>query len=42
MANTKLTELDFENIKSLLKDYLRNNTDFTDYDFEKVLPFQIS
>ena len=34
MANTKLTELDFENIKSLLKDYLRNNTDFTDYDFE--------
>ena len=34
MANTKLTELDFENIKSLLKDYLKNNTEFTDYDFE--------
>ena len=34
MANTKLTSLDFENIKAELKDYLKNNTDFTDYDFE--------
>ena len=34
MANTKLTSLDFDNIKAELKDYLKNNTDFTDYDFE--------
>ena len=34
MANTKLTDLDFEQIKSVLKDYLKNNTDFSDYDFE--------
>lgn len=34
MANTKLTDLDFEQIKAVLKDYLKNNTDFSDYDFE--------
>ena len=34
MANTKLTSLDFDNIKAELKDYLKNNTDFSDYDFE--------
>ncbi len=34
MANTKLTSLDFNNIKAELKDYLKNNTDFSDYDFE--------
>ena len=34
MANTKLTSLDFDQIKATLKDYLKNNTDFSDYDFE--------
>lgn len=34
MANTKLTDLDFEQIKAVLKDYLKNNTDFSDYDFD--------
>ena len=34
MANTKLTDLDFNQIKAVLKNYLKNNTDFSDYDFE--------
>lgn len=34
MANTKLTELDFNQIKAVLKEYLKNNTEFSDYDFE--------
>lgn len=34
MANTRLTELDFNQIKAVLKDYLKNNTEFSDYDFE--------
>lgn len=36
MANIKLptTELDFDNIKSNLKDFLRSQSQFTDYDFE--------
>jgi hypothetical protein len=40
MANLRITELDFDTIKSNLKDYLKNYTDddgspyFTDFDFE--------
>lgn len=34
MAYTQLNQLDFNNIKSSLKEYLRANSDFTDYDFE--------
>ncbi|PNX49200.1 MAG: hypothetical protein BV459_00575 [Thermoplasmata archaeon M11B2D] len=36
MANSKLrvTELDFNNIKENLKNYLRDRPEFTDYDFE--------
>jgi len=30
----KVTELDFEDIKTNLKTYLKNQTEFTDYDFE--------
>ena len=40
MANLRIAELDFDTIKSNLKDYLKNYTDtdgapyFTDFDFE--------
>ena len=34
MPYTQVANLDFEDIKSALKDYLRAQTDFTDYDFE--------
>jgi hypothetical protein len=34
MAYTQLNQLDFDNIKNSLRDYLRANSDFTDYDFE--------
>jgi len=34
MALVNFTDLDFDQIKSSLKDYLRENSDFTDYDFE--------
>lgn len=34
MPYTQVANLDFEDIKSALKDYLRANSDFTDYDFE--------
>ena len=32
--NVRVTELDFEDIKSNLKTYLRNQSQFTDYDFD--------
>ena len=34
MPFTKFTNLDFDQIKSSIKDYLRSNTTFTDFDFE--------
>ena len=34
MPYTQLNNLDFVNIKTALKDYMRAETDFTDYDFE--------
>lgn len=34
MAYTQLNQLDYNNIKNSLKEYLRANSDFTDYDFE--------
>jgi len=34
MQPTNLTALDFEDIKSSIKSYLRTRTEFTDYDFE--------
>ena len=34
MPYTQLNNLDFANIKTALKDYMRAQTDFTDYDFE--------
>ena len=34
MPLTNFTNLDFDQIKSTLKDYLRSNSNFTDYDFE--------
>ena len=34
MKYIQVNNLDFANIKSALKDYLRAQTDFTDYDFE--------
>ena len=34
MSLTNFTNLDFDQIKTSLKDYLQNNSDFTDYDFE--------
>lgn len=34
MAYTQLTNLDFTQIKTALKDYLRSQADFTGYDFE--------
>ena len=34
MALKNFTNLDFDQIKDSLKDYLKNNSNFTDYDFE--------
>jgi len=34
MPYTQVSNLDFEDIKAALKDYLRAQSDFTDYDFE--------
>ena len=34
MPYTQVANLDFENIKTQLKEYLRSQNDFTDYDFE--------
>ena len=34
MPYTQLNNLDFGNIKTALKDYMRAQTDFTDYDYE--------
>ena len=34
MALVNFTNLDFDQIKTSLKDYLRSNSEFTDYDFE--------
>ena len=34
MALVNFTNLDFDQIKSSLTDYLRENSEFTDYDFE--------
>jgi len=34
MPFTKFTNLDFDQIKQQIKDYLRANSDFTDFDFE--------
>ena len=34
MTLKNFTNLDFDQIKQTLKDYLKNNSNFTDYDFE--------
>ena len=34
MALTQFTNLNFEDIKTSIKDYIRANSDFSDYDFE--------
>ena len=34
MPFTKFTNLDFDQIKVSLKDYIRSNSNFTDFDFE--------
>ena len=34
MPYTQLSNLDFNDIKSTLREYMRAQTDFTDYDFE--------
>lgn len=34
MALTQFTNLNFEDIKTSIKDYLRENSNFTDFDFE--------
>ena len=34
MALTQFTNLNFEDIKTSIKDYLRQNSNFTDFDFE--------
>ena len=34
MPITKFTNLDFDQIKTQIKDYLRSNSDFSDFDFE--------
>ena len=34
MPFTKFTNLDFDQIKESIKDYIRENSDFTDFDFE--------
>ena len=34
MPFTQFTSLDFDQIKAQIKDYLRANSNFTDFDFE--------
>ena len=34
MPLVNFSNLDFDQVKTSLKDYLRSNSDFTDYDFE--------
>ena len=34
MPFTQFTNLDFDQIKTSIKDYLRANSNFTDFDFE--------
>ena len=34
MAVKNVTELDFDTIKTNLKEHLKNQTEFADYDFE--------
>ena len=34
MAYAQVSSLDYADIRATLVDYLRRNTDFTDYDFE--------
>ena len=34
MALVNFANLDFDQIKTSIKDYLRSNSNFTDYDFE--------
>jgi hypothetical protein len=34
MALVNFTNLDFDQIKTSIRDYLRSNSNFTDYDFE--------
>jgi len=34
MVFTQYTTLDFEEIKASIRDYLRSNSNFTDFDFE--------
>ena len=34
MPLTKFSNLDFDQIKTQIKDYLRANSNFTDFDFE--------
>ena len=34
MPFTKFTNLDFDQIRAQIKDYLRANSNFTDFDFE--------
>jgi len=34
MAFTKFTNLDYDQIKASIKDYLRANSDFTGFDFD--------
>ena len=34
MPYSQLNQLDFNNVKNSLKEYLRANSDFSDYDFE--------
>ena len=34
MAFTQFTNLDFDQIRTSIKDYLRSNSNFTDFDFE--------
>ena len=34
MSNIKVTELDFDILKGNLKDFLRSQEEFEDYDFE--------
>ena len=34
MALQNFTSLDFDQIKATLRDYLKSNSNFTDYDFE--------
>ena len=36
MPFTQYTSLDFENIKAQIKDFLRSNSNFKDFDFESV------